>query len=203
MVAPARELLAAIAEIDETEDRSRDKYDTIRGGGGPRRRAKCSEQARTKSTTARSAAFATHKQGVKRRIDARFRRSQQGKRRKKKKRRKGRKRRREKRGKRKKRGRKQGRASRAAVEPSRLLQREELGARRPPRLLKKHLLSYFDVFDFEFDLLHTLSWASKRVTWPKGMVEWSMLLDVPQSTFNRQDYVKAFVCLFVFVNILA
>ena len=59
MVAPARALLAGIAEIDETEIPLRAKDDPIRGGGGRSSQSKMLVAGASKSPTARPAAFAS------------------------------------------------------------------------------------------------------------------------------------------------
>ena len=59
MVAPARALLAGIAEIDETEIPLRAKDDPIRGGGGRSSQSKMLVAGAVESLTARPAAFAS------------------------------------------------------------------------------------------------------------------------------------------------
>ena len=138
MVAPARALLAGIAEIDGTKSPCAPR--TIRSGVAAvaRPRAKCSSQARSKSPTARPAAFASQRCGTfPRRLAARFCRRQPGSRRNHQNRWMGRPVRRAQRRSRSPCRRQHGCPYRAAVDPSRLLQLEDLGARRLPRPAKE------------------------------------------------------------------
>ena len=137
MVAPARALLAGIAEIDETEIPLRAKDDPIRGGGGrssqqnARRRRGRSRRRRARPHSPRN------NPGLFRRLAARFCRRQPGSRRNHQNRWMGSLSRRAQRRSRSPCRRQHGCPYRAAVDPSRLLQLEDLGARRLPRPAKE------------------------------------------------------------------
>ena len=138
MVAPARALLAGIAEIDETEIPLRAKDDPIRGGGGRSSQSKMLVAGAVESRRRRARPHSPRNNpGLFRRLAARFCRRQPGSRRNHQNRWMGSLSRRAQRRSRSPCRRQHGCPYRAAVDPSRLLQLEDLGARRLPRPAKE------------------------------------------------------------------